>query len=444
MRLLGILAVLGGVAACGDNVEPPIEEVVNEFTVVGHTDLGARGMNAALAVAGDTVYVGSRNDQAGVAIVDVSNPAAPVVVGELGPPDEHLPSMSSRELRAVPERNLLVVLNMVCGVDLHGCAASGGEYENLKLYDISDRRNPVLLGRHDVYGTLRSPRGPHEFFVWHDDARVLVFIAAPPRGSSFEVIDVTDPRAPVIVKQWNLFEAGVLPRDEDTVLHSVGVSADGRTAYLSHQTAGLLLADVSALDTPVLLTPPTAGLRWPPAESAGPHSAVPIPGRDVLVVTEEIYPMPFSTGCPWGHLRTVDISDPAAPVVIGSFALPENDPAYCAANPTDDLAFTAHNATVTASLALVTWYSGGLVALDVATPAAPALLAQFRPTPIAAVAHEDPTLGGNAVTMWSYPVIQDGLIYVTDIRNGLYILRYAGRHAAELDIGFAEGNSNRR
>jgi hypothetical protein len=43
--------------------------------------------------------------------------------------------------------------------------------------------------------------------------------------------------------------------------------------------------------------------------------------------------------------------------------------------------------------------------------------------------------------MWSYPVIQDGLIYVTDIRNGLYILRYRGKWAEQLALEFREGNS---
>ena len=185
-------------------------------------------------------------------------------------------------------------------------------------------------------------------------------------------------------------------------------------------------------------------MTWPPTESVGPHSAVPLPGRDVLVVTEEIYPMPFSTGCPWGHLRTVDISDPARPTILGEFKLPENDPAYCAAHPTDDVAFTAHNATVTHDLALVTWYAGGLQALDVSDPARIVQLAELRPEPIAAVAAEDPALGGNPVAMWSYPVVQDGLIYVTDIRNGLYILRYRGRWAEQLlEDAFLEGNSNR-
>jgi len=45
--------------------------------------------------------------------------------------------------------------------------------------------------------------------------------------------------------------------------------------------------------------------------------------------------------------------------------------------------------------------------------------------------------------MWSYPIIKNGLIYVVDIRNGLYILRYTGPHTGEVkQIEFLEGNSN--
>jgi hypothetical protein len=45
--------------------------------------------------------------------------------------------------------------------------------------------------------------------------------------------------------------------------------------------------------------------------------------------------------------------------------------------------------------------------------------------------------------MWSYPVIKDGLIYVVDVRNGLYILRYTGLWEEQVaGEEFLEGNSN--
>jgi hypothetical protein len=45
--------------------------------------------------------------------------------------------------------------------------------------------------------------------------------------------------------------------------------------------------------------------------------------------------------------------------------------------------------------------------------------------------------------VWSYPVVRDGLVYVVDIRNGLYVLRYTGPRASEVaGLRFLEGNSN--
>jgi hypothetical protein len=81
----------------------------------------------------------------------------------------------------------------------------------------------------------------------------------------------------------------------------------------------------------------------------------------------------------------------------------------------------------------------------VADPRRPAQAGWFSPVPLAAVANEDPALsrGPNKVVMWSFPIIRHGLVYVVDIRNGLYVLRYTGPHAKEVNrIRFLEGNSN--
>ncbi len=417
------VALLLVLAACGDNSTPS-----GSFEIVGHTDLGGRGMNSALAIVGDTAYVGSRIDGQGIAIVDIADPAHPTVVGEVGAPDEGLTGMSSRELRAVPDLNLLVVLNLGCSTDLHGCQPGRAETENLKLFDVTNPRAPVLKATYP-FSTSGNGRDPHEFYVWNH----LAFVSVPGPGAQLEVVDLET------AQQVGTWDPG-LGSFGDGILHSVGVSPDGKTAYLSHQTKGLWLADVSDAAHPQIIT--TKPLDWAPP-GMGPHSAVKAPGRDLLVVSEEIYPMPYGAGCPWGHLRTVDIADPTAPRVVGEFALPEQDPALCASYPALT-AFTAHNATVTHDLALVTWYAGGLQAIDLSDPTAPSPLAELRPEPIASVAKEDPGLSGNHVEMWSYPVIADGLIYVVDVRNGLYVLRYHGRWGEQISqLRFAEGNSNR-
>jgi hypothetical protein len=44
---------------------------------------------------------------------------------------------------------------------------------------------------------------------------------------------------------------------------------------------------------------------------------------------------------------------------------------------------------------------------------------------------------------WTYPIIRGGLVYVADINQGLYVLRYSGPHPEEVArVAFTEGNSN--
>src|SRR5215470_15659778 len=109
-RVVVLAAVLGGGAGCSEDSEtkstkhpphdagPIVDAGPPRIELVGHSDLGARGMNAALAVAGSFVYVGSRTEgethkDTGVMIVDASDPANPTVVGQIGPPDEALLGM---------------------------------------------------------------------------------------------------------------------------------------------------------------------------------------------------------------------------------------------------------------------------------------------------------------------------------------------------------------
>src|SRR3954451_14272987 len=87
---------LVGARAVAPPAPPP--DYPGKFELVGHDPLLYRGMNAAIAVKGDYVYVGSRTDGAhpnsGVMVVNVHDPASPSIVGQIGPPDEANPGES--------------------------------------------------------------------------------------------------------------------------------------------------------------------------------------------------------------------------------------------------------------------------------------------------------------------------------------------------------------
>ncbi len=427
-------------------------------------------MNAALAVHGDYAYVGSRTDgthlNSGVLVIDVSDPSSPEIVNEIGPPNEGNIGESSRELRILPQQDLLLVLNHACSELIHRCANPSQTGMSLmpstiRFYDIAGENAaaPKLVS---TYLPSRSaPQQPHEIFLWtdpEDPGRVLLFESTPSSDSSEEpglvVTDISRAREGEFeeIGTWK----GVIGNPErDNRLHSLTVSNDGRRAYFAYLGGGFLVADTSDFAEGVpnpevrLVTPVENRVFW---TDPGAHSAIKLWGKPYALVTDEVYGklggvLP-AHGCPWGWVRIIDIRDETAPALAAEYRLPSNEPEICASQPPDRDhigSFSAHNPTLTQNLAFITWHGAGLQAVAIADPTQPRSAAQFLPEPLPVVQTEDPALsqGRDKVVMWSFPIIKDGLIYVVDIRNGLYILRYHGPFERQVArIGFLDGNSN--
>jgi hypothetical protein len=423
-RLLAAAAGLAAAAAALPGTSPVMAAGPGaNLAVVGVNPLANRGMNAALAVAEHCAYVGSRDDAA-PQVLDITDPAHPVVAGTLPAHSGSTP----RELRAVPQLREVIVMYY---------RLSGGGLNDVEVYRWdSDCSRPSLVGSYSFDGA------PHEFYLWQDPARasrVLLYVGMF-AGSSRElqVVDVSDPTQPRLAGTWTVPSAyGHAP------LHSISLSPDGRMAFVSLWTGGLVVADTSdyALGKPEPafrpLTPAGAAYRTPPGNV---HSAVPLPGRPLVLTTDERYPATYGPGCPFGPAHIVDVSDPARPRAVGTMAVPENTPATCAAAAHGT--WTSHNATVTNHLAFITWYSAGLQTFQLDDPAQPVQVTAFRPG-AASPAQRDLLLGTTDAVTWSYPVLYRGLIYVVDINQGLFVLRYTGPHQEEVAAGgLLEGNSN--
>ncbi len=413
-----LLAVLAGLLSgllAGMPAGGPVDQVraaAGELVVIGANDLGGRGLNSALTVAGSCAFAGSRG-QGPVLILDVADPAHPEVVGRI---DGH-PRSTSRELRAVPDARLLVVMSAALG-------AGGVNRFDLYRWD-TDCRHPYPSGGLDLGAA------PHEFFLWRGPERLLLFTTFFHGGAGdLQVIDVGDPARPRPVATWDS------PRG---ALHSISVGADGR-AYLSLWTGGMLVADASDFTAGRpgprlrLITAPENALTAPAGGNV--HSAVPVPGRSLVVVTDERY----VPGCPYGPARLVDVSDPAHPRALATLQVPENEPGRCAGAPPG--AYTSHNPTLTHDLALISWYSAGLQVFDLADPAHPVPLAELRPAGQLPL-ERDRALGATAAETWSYPVIDGGMIFVADVNQGVRVIGYRGPHQEQLACPvFAEGTSN--
>jgi hypothetical protein len=411
------------------------------FTLVGHTNLGRRGVNSPIAVAGPCVYVGDRQDRNGVAVVDVRNPAKPKQVGVLAPTK----GSTQRELRADVGLGILVVMTY----STLGIGDTAGNY--LKTYDIRNCAKPVLLSTVDF-----GARSPHEFFLWKDakhPGRALAYVTFTIYTPDLAVYDLTDPKAPSLAAVFDTGIDSARPLNafdsSGGYLHSLSVSDDGTRAYMGTWDYGFYVADTSTLAarSPGAVVP----IGAPATYLGNVHGGVKVPGKPYAVLVQEGYagvftPRVATSGCPFGWLRMADISIENAPQLVpgGEFKLREND---CETSKKLNGTFTSHNQTVFPDVALVPWYGGGLRAVDISNPAAPSEAGAFVPKPEFEPDARDTRLYFSAANrwtgaMWSYPVVQNGLIYVVDIDLGLYVLKYTGRFANEVNAApFVEGNS---
>lgn len=441
----------------------------------------------------------------GILIVDAKDPSSPTIVGEIGPPNAGQVGITTRELRVWPDKKLLIVMNFRCSRHLHACA-DGTDAQlpyDLRFFSLADPVHPQLLSSYIPTSHAGQKVKPHEMFLWVDPKnpeRALLYLSTPtvstdPSLPNLMVVDLSRVPSGGAVREiaegnWNGRFPGTSqpdypidraakkcgPYDCNLFVHSMGVTVDGTRAYLAMEAGQFLVLDTASVANDAqpdtvqslngdLITDPANRPTWmqnPPSASAVPshcpntcpngHSAVQVPGRALVLTTDEVYGTYTdpAQGCPWGWERLIDVSDPAHPSIVGQYRIAQDQPSFCGTLAGDSAtnqynSFSSHNPTVLPDLAIVCWHSGGVQVSDISNASKPVQAGYFMPQPLDSVATEDPALtrGSSKVAMWSYPIIKDGLIYVIDVRNGLYILRYTGPHADEVSsVKFLEGNSN--
>lgn len=255
-----------------------------ELHLLGHTDLGGRGFNANVRALKGYAYVGSWG-------TSTACPALGVRIVDLSDPamprvvatTARFPGTTAEDV--VPfHLETAAFSGDVLAVGIQRCAATGNDPAGLALVDITDPRNPAPLS---FVGT--GARGVHELDVTVRPDRALALLAVPygerGGGGDFRIVDITDPRRPVQLAAWG---AGAhLGITEGTgcnravYAHSVRASADGRRAYLSYWDAGLIVLDISDPAAPRLL-----GRAVAPESEGAIHSADET-SDGLLLVTEE-------------------------------------------------------------------------------------------------------------------------------------------------------------
>jgi hypothetical protein len=451
---------------------------IENFEVVGYNPLPnpgdtiARGRNGPIAISGNCLYVGNRiGRRTGttglppeVLIVDISRPNDPQVVSSF----TTVPGATSREMRAIPDRNTLIIMHFQDGAFTPGT-------NNFQIYDISNCQQPVLRQTLDLAADT-----PHEFFVWRDPdntSRYLLYTSVnsiepslrvyevnnPPTGTAVNVPVATFSLAPAVAEteptdpnryRDDHFVFQPKPTSQTNRLHSMAVSEDGTRVYMANSQAGYYILDSSRLaarlscvrDTVTVdetsnldpnlclrkinpdpqsridLTPPYGGIH---------HSIYPIPGGPYLWTGGE---RNGTTTCPWTGGQILDASDEMNLQIVAHYMVPENLSENCFIGGPGDPSllreFSTHQPLLFKNIVFLTWYSAGLRAWDVSNPRLPLEVGVFVPRPAAQVVER--FRNSPDVWMWPFPILHNGLIYVTDENSGLYVLRYTGRRAKEL------------
>jgi hypothetical protein len=264
-------------------------DIAPALTFVGASDLGGRGANADLAVLDGFVYVGGYASGGacpghGVRIVDISDPANPLVVASAA----GIPGTTSEDVDVLRLASPAFT-GTVLAVGLQRCGQSvarGG----LMLVDVTDPRSPATLA---FFDTSPGPSGVHELDVTlQPNGRALALLAVPlsERGGvgDFRVVEITDPRRPTQLAHWGAGQAfgmregiGCVRRNQ-VHAHSARASADGTRAYVSYWDAGLIVLDISEPSRPRV-----AGRLFEPEGEGNIHSVDEL-DVSLLLVAEEI------------------------------------------------------------------------------------------------------------------------------------------------------------
>ena len=411
--------------------------IYDHYVYVGNrTDSSSICVGAAGMPSGDTCP----HPHPGILIVDIKNPANPKVVGEIGKPYAGNIGITTRELRVWPDKRLLIVMDFRCSNAIHACQkGTDAQFPfDIAFFDLTDPEQPRFVSRYVPTSHAGKQVKPHEMFLWvdpSDHGRALLYLSTPtiskdPSNPNLIVADISRvsqgaPATEIAEANWNNLYPGTdradyptVPSSRDTCgpydcnlfLHSISVSVDGTRAFLSMEAGQFLVLNTTSVarDTSPggvlslngdLITSPLHRPVWgqTPADPhavpenckkacANGHSAVKVPGRPLVVTTDEVYGT-FTDpkfGCPWGWERLIDISDESHPKIVGEFKVPQDEQSFCG-GPYDGAAteqftsYSSHNPTVLRDLAIVSWHSGGLQVTDISDAAHPVRAAAFFP-----------------------------------------------------------------
>ena len=356
----------------------------------------------------DLAVVGSYVDM-GVAVVDISDRARPVVAAVLstdyvGAPDDRVGSSDSADVDL--QGDLLAVASQPFGA---------GGFGGVSLYDLSEPFDPVFLGQFETGGTHDVQIDPG----W--PGRPYVYAANEASTTTVHIVDASDPSNPTLSSEYVSVEGtGCLPSEEDcrqfATAHDLTLLRHpdtGRTLlYVAYWDSGLRIVDVTDAEAPEEI----GAYDYTPRQDARglwvdccAHYAQPTPSGDVVLLEDEL-----GIGRAGGvHILRTDTCDGvqtcriekvgfwAPPIPSGqAMAIRAEIQAGITTNGIFQRFFTrdVHNLDVQEDRFLAASYSSGVQLVDMTDKTAPTTIAFWTgATNVGTACH-----GKNTLPAWDY------------------------------------------
>jgi hypothetical protein len=332
--------------------------------------------------------------------IDVGDPAKPVVTDSLV-----VDTRRVNDVMTTPDGKFLVFTR----------EGASSRRNGIGIASLEDPAHPKLIAEF----TDGVTAGVHSAFVAHQPKYGTHVYLTNDGTGALHILDIADPWHPKEVARWQTDGP-----DAGRSLHDVDVR-DG-LAYLSYWNDNLVILDVGngirggSPDSPQLVSQYRYDLNalYRHVEAAGgagfirgTHTAW--RHRDYVFIADEVFPAEPVKGAKdasavsaYGRLQVIDVRDIENPRAVAWFE-PEIG--------------GVHNVWVAGDTLYMGAYNGGLHVYDVSGELRGDLRAQGRRIAHLNTADMDGRVPNTAMT-WGV-VVRDGLMYVNDMYNGLWIVR---------------------
>lgn len=339
-------------------------------------------------------YVAPMKD-AGATVIDVRDPRHPRVVAHLDVP----PNTHSHKVQVAGD---LMVVNHERLPGYTGSEFSAG----IGIYDIRTPSQPRQLSFFATGGP-----GVHRF--WFTDGR-YAHLSAGAEGFSdqiYRIMDLAHPDRPEEVGRWWIpgqWTAGGerpdWPAQWRVRVHGAPFVVD-RRCYVGCVDWGWAILDMTSWSKPALITRHT----FHPPFGDMLHTALPLPGRHLVICTQEALRKAGEGRDMDKFMWIVDVREERNPIPVGSFHVMPHGLSH------PDFRFGPHNihenrpgGLVREDRIFLTYFAGGLRVVNIANPMRPEEIASYVPQTSSGVAQSNDVY-----------VDASGLIYLVDRLEGV-------------------------